>query len=98
MPPYLVHSTDAIVSVPHLHSVKSYPKKMQTNQVWGLDAQCNDSYWVYKLDRKNVLIYGANLASFYSDSLQSIFKSLKSILKALLHNELVNSCLKHFCA
>jgi len=42
---YLVQSTDAILSIPHLHSVKSCPEKSRLiTYVWGQDAQCNDIY------------------------------------------------------
>ena len=67
-------ATGAIMSIPHLHSVKTCPGIIkQTNQVWGLDVQCNDSFnilnsYKLKLGRKNILIYGANYAGYYSDS------------------------------
>ena len=51
---HLVHSTDAIVSNPHLHSVKSCPEKSRPikygGQMHGLMIAIEYSY---KLDRKN---------------------------------------------
>ena len=44
---HLVRSTGAIVSNPHLHTVKSCPEKsrpINLNQEWASYAQCNASY------------------------------------------------------
>ena len=42
---HLVHFTDAIVSVQHLHSVKScIDCDKQISHAWRLDTQRNDSY------------------------------------------------------
>ena len=58
---YLVRSTGTIVSSPHLHSVKSCPEKSRPIkygvQMHGVMIAVEYSY---KLDKKNILIYGAN--------------------------------------
>ena len=62
---HLVHSIGNIVSIPHLHSVKSCPGKSRLINCgdWMHSVMIAIEY-SYKLGRKNVLIYGANLAGF----------------------------------
>jgi len=57
----LVRSTGAIVSNPHLHSVESCPEKSRPIKYGGPTHGVMIAIeYSYKLDRKNILIYGAN--------------------------------------
>ena len=72
---HLVRSTDAIVSFPHLLSVKSCLGKSRLikREDWMLSVMIAIEY-SYKLGRINVLIYDVDLAGFCSDS--HIFKKV----------------------
>ena len=60
----LVHSIGAIVSYPHLHSVKSCPEKSRPikygGQMHGVMIAMEYSSYMYTSWTKNILIYGAN--------------------------------------
>ena len=58
---HLVRSTGAIVSNPHLHNVKSYPEKSRAIKNGGqMHGAMIAIEYNYKLNRKNILIHGAN--------------------------------------